>query len=166
MLAAKNSDDTTHTPNDKYGIVNVNCKHDDDVMSMVNVDPNKNHEYENLSEMAKPANLKRPVSGLRGKKNKVDVARVRDEQVCLPDTLLTSDHGAKSSAPHVVTVWMMGKCDIKLVIFFMLVFCLSAGGFVLGLLSILNKENCSCSSRGTRLCNLIIQTCSLLYTQM
>ena len=70
--------------------------------------------------MAKPANLKRPVSGLRGKKNKVDI--IRDEQVCLPDTSSTLNHGAKSSAPHVVTVWMMGKCDIKLVIFFMLVF--------------------------------------------
>lgn len=80
---AKTDDDTTHTPNDKYGIVNVNCEHDNNVIPLVNVDSNKNREYENLSEMAKSANLKRAVGGLRGKKNKVHVAK--DEQACSSD---------------------------------------------------------------------------------
>ena len=155
---AVNGDETTYIPqNDKYDALTYS-KDDGYVKPFVNVDPNKNHEYENPSEVAKRAGLNRAGSGPRRKKNQL-YGETKKPRVRLPDTPSTPTDGAESS-PLVVTIQpehkksKTQKCDIKLVIFFILVLCLSAGGLALSLMNMLNKENCSCSSRGMELCNL------------
>ena len=155
---AINGGETTYVPNGKYDALTVaDCKDDGYVKPFVNVDPNKNHEYENPSDVAKRAGLSRAGSGPRHKKNQL-YGDTKKHGVCLPETPTTLTDGAESS-PLVVTMHppiheksRPGKCDFKMVIFFILVLCLSAGGLALSLLNMLNKENCPCS-RGKWLYN-------------
>ena len=90
--------------------------------------------------------------------NEQDLAFAPDEttnqQVRLPDTPSAENDSKESAPPHAANI----KPDVKSktqygkkgVVFLILVLCVSAGGLVLGLINILNKENCSCSSRGMR----------------
>ncbi|CAB4016392.1 Hypothetical predicted protein [Paramuricea clavata] len=152
---AINGGETVYVPNGKYDT--LDCKDDGYVKPFVNVDPNKNHEYENPADVAKRAGLNRAGSGPRRKKNQL-YGDTKKQRVRLPDTPTTPTDGAESS-PLVVTIQQehekskTRKCDIKMVIFFILVLCLSAGGLALSLLNMLNKENCLCSRRGKRLHN-------------
>lgn len=117
--------------NDNYEIPAINCKDDDHVKPFVNVDPTKNHEYESPSEVAKSANLHRKVSGHRRKNNQL-YGQTTDQRVRFSER--------PNAEPQ--------KCDIKLAIFSILALCLSVGGLALGLMNMLYKEDCSCSSRG------------------
>lgn len=149
---AINGKETTYIPNGKYDTL-AECKDDGYVKPFVNVDPNKNHEYENPSEVAKRAGLNRAGSGPRRKKNQL-YGETKKQRVRLPDTPTTD--GAESS-PLVITTQTEHekpkprKCNFKIVIFFILVLCLSAGGLALSLMNMMGKDNCLCSRRGTRL---------------
>ena len=153
---AVNGSETTYIPHGKYDTL-ADCKDDGYVKPFVSVDPNKNHEYENPSEVARRAGLSRAGSGPRRKNNQL-YGETKTPRVRLPDTPSTPTDGAESS-PLMVTIQpehtksKTRRCDIKLVIFFTLVLFLSAGGVALSLMNMLNKENCSCSSRGMKLCN-------------
>ena len=148
---AINGGETTYVPRGKYDTLS-DSKDDGYVKPFVNVDPNKNHEYENPSEVAKRAGLNRAGSGPRHKKNQI-YGDTKEHMVRLPDTPTTPTDGAESS-PLVITTLPVaekskpGKCDLKMVIFFILVLCLSAGGLALSLMNMLNKENCMCTRKG------------------
>ena len=150
---AINGDETTYVPNGKY-----DCKDDGYVKPFINVDPNKNHEYENPSDVAKRAGLNRAGSGPRRKKNQLYGDTKKQQRVRLPDTPSSPTDGAESS-PLVVTTLpevqksQSRKCDIKMIIFFILLLCLSAGGLALSLMNMMNKDDCLCSRKGTRLYN-------------
>ena len=118
--------------NDNYEIPAMNCKDDDHVKPFANVDPTKSHDYESPSEVAKSANLHRKVSGHRRKNNQL-YGETTDLVV-----MVNQEHKKPQEQ----------KCDIKLAIFSILTFSLSVGGLALGLMNMLNKEDCSCSSRG------------------
>lgn len=76
----------------------------------------------------------------------------KDKQIRLPDTPSTANDVKESSSPYAATVQHAEQKKFKtqhgkkLVIILILVLCLSVGGLVLGLINLLNKENCSCFS--------------------
>ena len=141
----------TRVVNDNYETPAVICKDDDYITPFVyNVNLKKNHEYECPSVVAEPVNSKRAVGGHRRKNNQL-YGQTTDQRIRFPDS--PSSPNAESS-PLVVTANQEYKksltqtCDVKLVLLFILVLCLSVGGLVLGLMNMLSKENCLCSSRG------------------
>ena len=148
---AINGKETTYISNGNYDAL-TDCKDDGYVKPFINVDPNKNHEYENPADVAKRAGLNRAGSGPRRKKNQLygESKRVR-----IPDSPSTPTDGAECSPLMVTAVQEHDKqnkkkrdCSFKMVIFFLLVLCLSAGGLALSLLNMMNKKSCLCSRRG------------------
>ncbi|XP_028398891.1 uncharacterized protein LOC114522416 isoform X2 [Dendronephthya gigantea] len=150
LAYAVNGKDTTYISNGKYDAL-TDCKDDGYVKPFLNVDPNKNHEYENPADVARRAGLNRAGSGPRRKNNQL---YGESKRVCLPDSPPSPTDGAECSPLMVTTVQesdkphkRRGKCDFKMVIFFLLVLCLSAGGLALSLMNMMNKESCLCSRR-------------------
>ena len=127
--------------NDNYEIPAINCEDDDHVKPFVNVDPTKSHDYESPSEVAKSANLHRKVSGHRRKNNQLYGQTTDQRPNAEPSALVAMVNQEHKKSQE-------QKCDIKLAIFSILALSLSVGGLALGLMNMLNKEDCSCSSRG------------------
>ena len=152
---AINGNETTYVPKGKYYTL-TDCKDDGYVKPFMNGEHKNYHQYENPAEVAKRAGLSRAGSGPRRQKNAL-YGEAKGQRVRLQNRATTQSDGAECS-PLVVNTTIPDydkerssrKCDLKTIIFFVLVLCLSAGGLALSLMNMLNESNCQCSQKGKK----------------